>query len=280
MEIRNGHHSLHVTIDGDDAHPPMLLLHGITATVRTWEWLVPHLVDRYRLIRLDFRGHGTSDRTPGHYQPADYVSDAAAVCRQIAGVPCIVIGHSLGGITAAALAQRHPELVRALVLEDPPLGLGRGLDGNSLLDGFRLMRESVPRLQQSGISADVLAGILAAAPSAVGTAFGDLLHPDAMAAMAAGMLELDATVLDRVLDGSMEPAFDPAVPIAVPTLLLTADPSSPDAAARPPDAERLRAGSPQVEVRVMAGSCHLVHDELAQRATFLAEVQRFVDGLG
>ena len=36
----------------------------------------------------------------------------------------------------------------------------------------------------------------------------------------------------------------------------------------------------QVEVRVMAGSCHLVHDELAQRATFLDEVQRFLERLG
>ena len=59
--------------------------------------------------------------------------------------------------------------------------------------------------------------------------------------MAAGMLELDATVLDPVLDGSIVPVFDPDVAIAAPTLLVTADPVSPDAVARPADIERVRA---------------------------------------
>lgn len=282
MEIKNGDRALNVVVDGDASAPPIVLLHGITSTVRTWECLVPRLIERYRTIRLDFRGHGRSDRTPGEYMLSGYLADAAAVCRQVAGEPCVVIGHSLGGITALALAQHHPELVRALVLEDPPLGIesaGSDLEGNSLMDGFRLMRASIPRLQADNIPASTLAEILTRAPSAVQTPFGELLFPDAMGAMAAGMLELDATVLDRVLDGTMEPVFDPGRPIDAPTLLLTADPSSPDAAARPPHVQRFAATSPGVDVRVMPGACHLIHDELAQRDKFIDEVLAFLDRL-
>lgn len=276
MQIRNGDLPLHVELDGEEGARPVLLLHGITASVRTWDWLVPHLADRYRLVRLDFRGHGRSGRTPGAYQPEGYVSDAAAVCRELAGDPCIVIGHSLGGMTAAALAQRHPDLVRAMVLEDPPLGAVRRLEGNTLMDGFRLMRESIPRLQDKGVPVDALASSLAKAPSAVGTPFGELLHPDALTTMAAAMLEVDATVLDPVLDGTNVAAFDPETPIGVPTLVLTADPTSPDAVARPDDVGRVCAASPQVAVQVMAGASHLIHDELAQRDAFLEAVTAFL----
>lgn len=279
MEIHNGDLALHALVDGPDGAPPVLLLHGITASVRTWDWLVPDLAQRYRVIRLDFRGHGRSGRAPGQYHLPGYVSDAATACRQLADGPCTVIGHSLGGGTAAALAQQHPELVRGLVLEDPPLGARRDLDGNALLDGFRQLRESVPRLQASGIPADTLADVLAGAPSAVGRTFGELLHPDALAAMAGGMLELDAAVLDPVLDGTMQPAYDAAAPIGVPTLVITADPASPDCVCRTPDVEGLRAASPHAEVSVLPGASHLVHDELGQRDAFRAEVLAFLDRL-
>lgn len=277
MEIELDQRTLHITSDGDPAGPPVLLLHGITSCTATWGWLVPDLVELgHRVLRLDFRGHGGSDRAPGEYHMAGYVADAAAVCLQVADAPCIIIGHSLGGGTAAGLAQRHPDLVRALVLEDPPLGAARRLEGNSLLDGFRLMRTSVPRLQAEGITVEVLAGILGRAPSPVGTPFAELLNADALVAMAEGMLQLDASVLDPVLNGVTTPVFDPARPISVPTLLITADPTSPDAVARPADAEQLLATSPLAEVLVMQGASHLVHDELAHRDAFRSAVLAFL----
>ena len=66
VELHTDELTLHYEDDGDAAAPPILVLHGITQSTATWGWLVPHLPD-HRVVRLDFRGHGRSGRTPGAY---------------------------------------------------------------------------------------------------------------------------------------------------------------------------------------------------------------------
>lgn len=281
VKVRNGSIELEVREDGSPSAPPLLLLHGITSSGGTWNWLVPELAERYRVLRLDFRGHGESDRTPEQYSSPGYVSDAVAALEQVAARPAIVMGHSLGGATTAALAQRHPELLRAAVMEDPPLGLGAGeeptLEGNSLLDAFTLMRESIPQLQASGIDVDTLVGILGAAPSATGGTFGDILHPDGIEQMAESLLRTDASVLDPVLGGRIEAFLDSTTAFAVPSLVVCADPAKPDAVASPDLARAFADISPATEVLVVEGAGHLIHDELASRETFRAAVLDFLE---
>src|SRR3954469_10554661 len=122
VHVACGDLSLHVAEDGDPTSPPVLLLHGIIGSRSTWGWLVPDLGERFRVLRLDFRGHGRSDRAPGQYTADGYVADAVAALEQAAGRPCVLVGHSLGGATAGAIAQRRPELLSGVVLVDPPLG--------------------------------------------------------------------------------------------------------------------------------------------------------------
>ena len=271
MFIDNDGVALHVADDGQHDAPVVLVLHGITSCTTTWDWLVPHLVDTHRILRLDFRGHGQSGRAPGTYHFPSYLADAIAVCEQLAGGPAFVLGHSLGGGTAAALAQQRPDLVRGLLLEDPALASRDQLqgehDGNTLLGAFQLIRQGVPRLQQSGMSVEQLTGIVAAGPRPAGGTLGDTMYPDAIRAMAVAMLQLDATVLDPVLDGSMITSFDPAATIPVPATVLAADAASPDAVVRAIDIERLAQYSPHVAVRMLAGAGHLIHDSLAHRNT-------------
>jgi pimeloyl-ACP methyl ester carboxylesterase len=284
MHIRHDDIDLHVAEDGDPSAPPILLLHGITSSTHTWDWIVPTLAERFRVLRLDFRGHGDSARAPGAYLPDDYVGDAVAALQQVAGVPAAVVGHSLGGATAAALAQRHPGLLTAAFMEDPPLGAiepaaAVSLEGHALLDGFRLMRESIPQLQSSGIALTTLVGILAAAPDASGATFGDLLLRDGIESMAAGLLACDATVLDPVLAGEITTFLDPTLPLAVPSTIVTADPARPDAVCDPAVAEHYRRTSPDVVVHTVAGAGHLVHDERSSRETFRSALVDFVDRL-
>lgn len=288
VQIHNGSIELHVAVDGDPAAPPILLLHGITASGRTWEWFVPTLAERFRVLRLDFRGHGGSGRAEGEYGLDGYAGDAVAAIEQIAEQPCVVIGHSLGGATAAALAQRHPDLLVAAVMEDPPLGFRAPpagtsadalLEGNSLLDAFRVIRRSAPQLQASGITVEVLAGVLAATPAATGPTFGELLHPDGVTSMAAALLAVDASVLDPVLTGTVGPFLDADAPLRVPSLILCADPAKPDAVADPALAAHYADISTATEFVVLDGAGHLMHDELASRDRFRDAVIDFVDRL-
>lgn len=101
---------------GGDA-PPLVALHGHFSVGRTFERLARHLEGRWRVIALDQRGHGLSD-APGDYSRDGYVRDVVALIDALALAPAVVLGHSLGGVNAYQLAARHPERVRALVIED------------------------------------------------------------------------------------------------------------------------------------------------------------------
>ena len=238
MKVRNGSIELNVLDDGDQSAPPLLLLHGITSYGGTWQWLVPEFAERFRVLRLDFRGHGDSDRAPDEYTSSGYVSDALAVLDTL-DQPAIVMGHSLGGVTTAALAQHHADRLRAAIMEDPPLGLGpqstsdQPLEGNSLLDAFHLMRESIPQLQASGITREVLTG-------------------------------------------TIEAFLGPEGGFGVPSLIICADPSKPDAVADPDLAHGFASRSDAVDVRIIDGAGHLIHDELASRDTFRRAVLDFL----
>ena len=146
-----------------------------------------------------------------------------------------------------------------------------------MLDGFRLMRQTIPQLQEAQIPLDTLVAMLAAAPDTSATStFGEMLHADALEAMAQSLLAVDATVLDPVLTGSIEAFLDPDAPLAVPTLIVCADPSKPDAVADPGLAEGFAARSPSVEI-VVADAGHLIHDEKSSRDWFRTAVVEFLD---
>ena len=115
--------------EGPKSGPTLVLVHGITARWRVFQPIVPTLAQRWHLVAMDLRGHGGSGHVPGRYGVLDYASDVLALIRHLDDGPVAVTGHSLGALTGIALASEHPEAVRALVLEDPPLGSfsGRGL---------------------------------------------------------------------------------------------------------------------------------------------------------
>ena len=279
MQVKNGDVILHVETAGDQSASPLLLMHGITASGRTWDWFMPTLAARFRVLTLDFRGHGKSGRASGDYQPQAYVTDAIAVLEELADGPAILIGHSLGGMTGAALMQQRPDLVKAAVLEDPPLGAmdqTSALHGNPLLDAFRLMRATVPGLQEACVPVDRIAETMATMPSSSGIPMGDLIQPDAILVMAQALLELDVTVLDPVLDGTAQNSFDRTKPIELPTLIISADPAMPDALATPAEVDPVLETSPSVEHRAIPGAGHLVHDGLATREGFVDQVEDFL----
>ena len=282
MQINNDGVSLHVAEDGNPDGPVVLFLHGITGSTDTWDWAVPELAATHRVLRLDFRGHGDSGHAPGTYGFKTWVSDAIAACEQVAGGPAVLVGHSLGGGVAASVAQERPELVRAVLLEDPAIMSGAlevDDEPNALLAVFAVMRESIPMVQASGVSLDALVGILNDSPGIDGRLFKESLQPDAIQAMAKATLRLDASVLDGVLAGVTDPVYDGRVGMSVPGIVLAGDEASPDTIVRAPEKALLAESSPKIDVRVVAGAGHLIHDSLEYRETMRLALHEVVDTL-
>src|SRR5215472_7191262 len=131
--------TIHYSRTGDKNNPSVLLLHGITDSGRCWSRLATDLAGSYDLIMTDARGHCHSRTTAAEVSIVLLAEDAIAVIRALGlQKPCL-IGHSMGAVTAAAVAANHPDVVRAIVLEDPPLldkppsqdDINRGLVGTN-----------------------------------------------------------------------------------------------------------------------------------------------------
>ncbi|PZT71715.1 MULTISPECIES: alpha/beta fold hydrolase [unclassified Streptomyces] len=121
--------TLHVCQDGPREAPALLLIHGSASSVRSWDALVPLLTRNgaraHRVVRVDLLGHGRSDKPDdGSYAIPDQARRVGEVLDRLGVGRAVVVGHSSGGVTATAPAERRPELVSALVLVNTGPGLG------------------------------------------------------------------------------------------------------------------------------------------------------------
>ena len=99
--------------------PPLILLHGIARTARTFDHVAPHFTANYHVLAVDMRGHGDSGWDPqGSYVVEDYVKDIAALIAHLKLRNIVLWGNSTGGRVAQMIAGLHPELVKAVIVED------------------------------------------------------------------------------------------------------------------------------------------------------------------
>lgn len=112
-----GNHEFFVREAGFPDAPPLVLLHGwLYDGGATWHRVLPMLAEHHRVLVIDLRNHGKSDRIRHRYDIADAADDVARVldALDLGAVP--VVGWSMGGMTAQELAIRHPGRVSRLVL--------------------------------------------------------------------------------------------------------------------------------------------------------------------
>jgi pimeloyl-ACP methyl ester carboxylesterase len=105
-------------VDFGGTGPGILLVHGMMGRATTWHSTAQWLTDLGHVVGYDARGHGLSDAPEGPYDRAAHIGDAAAVIEALGLGPAVVIGHSMGALTAWQLAGARPDLVRSIVVGD------------------------------------------------------------------------------------------------------------------------------------------------------------------
>ena len=106
----------HAAVEGPPHAPAVVFANSLGTDFRIWNAVVARLGPRIRTIRYDMRGHGLTEATPGDYAIVTLADDLAALLEALRVRGAVVVGLSVGGMVAQALAARRPELVRALVL--------------------------------------------------------------------------------------------------------------------------------------------------------------------
>lgn len=113
----------HVNFIRRGAGPPVLLIHGMAASLHDWDKLIPELASNgYRAYALDLLGHGESSkpRDKDQYRLETLFDFLAEWIDSLElEMPPVLVGHSLGGYLSLAYAQRYPDKVQELVLIDP-----------------------------------------------------------------------------------------------------------------------------------------------------------------
>jgi pimeloyl-ACP methyl ester carboxylesterase len=99
--------------------PPVLLLHGLLLNGSCWTPLARALEDEYDVVMPDARGHGRSSVPDRGYSYDNLADDAVGLVDALRLDAPVLIGHSMGGMTAAVAASRNPKRFRGLVLADP-----------------------------------------------------------------------------------------------------------------------------------------------------------------
>jgi pimeloyl-ACP methyl ester carboxylesterase len=205
---------------GPDNGPTLLLLHGVTSRRDGFLRVIDTLVEDYRVITMDQRGHGLSGHASGAYEREDHARDIRFVMENVCEEPTIVWGHSMGGGNSVAMANNPPANFKALVLEDPAVfGRVRPVRANNspTMNGFQIHLGLI----EAGLSIEEMAPKLQeASPN----------QPEYFANWKAEcLLQMDVDILRGVVGGTYRGFDDPAAMLAnitVPVLLLQADPDA------------------------------------------------------
>jgi pimeloyl-ACP methyl ester carboxylesterase len=241
----------------DPSAPTIVLLHGLGDSGDCWPDAVRRWSPDYRLIGVDLLGHGRSPRfTPEQLASRDpmeatYAAAEATVARVAAahGGRVLAVGHSMGGGLAGALAARRPDLVAAVVLEDPA------------------WRDAAERVQPRGVVHERVAECRAFADDPAGQLekgrADNPTWPDVeLAPWVESKAQVDLAFLDLGIANLLEPWDDIVASIAAPALVLLAERGGPVS-----PAVRARAAgiaNPLLDIRVVEGAGHCVRRDRAE----------------
>lgn len=117
---------------GDPNGIPVIFLHGITDSWRSFEPVLPHLPSQVHAFALTQRGHGDAGRPEEGYTPQDFAADVVAFMDTLGIEKAVIAGHSMGSYVAQCFAFDYPERTLGIVLA----GSFVKFEGNQVLEEF------------------------------------------------------------------------------------------------------------------------------------------------
>jgi pimeloyl-ACP methyl ester carboxylesterase len=246
------------------AGAPLVLLHGGWSDGRAWRPQLEGLADRFDLIAWDAPGCGGSEDPAGAMALSDYADELAELVAALGVERAHLCGLSWGGGLAIAVWERHPELVRSLVLAGAYAGWKGSLPPEEVEARVRRVRAEVERPPVEWMD-----GYLP-------TFFAGPVPAEATELMRTMMAESRPAGMLPMLTAFAEADLSAVLPtIGVPTLLLWGE--CDQRATVRTVAQRLQAGIPGAELVVLPGVGH--YNSLEAPDAFNAEVRRFLGEL-
>jgi len=138
----------------------ILCVHGITANCRFWDRLASALAPHHRLIAMDLRGRGLSDKPPAGYSIKHHCKDIAALMDDLGLERPVLMGHSLGAFISLVFAAQYPARVDRLILVDG----GGKLSEGQMAKVFAGIKPSLDRLGKIFPSFEAYLSLMKQAP--------------------------------------------------------------------------------------------------------------------
>jgi pimeloyl-ACP methyl ester carboxylesterase len=139
---------------------PILCVHGITANCRCWDLLAKTLTPEYRVLAMDLRGRGRSDKPPAGYSLDYHLRDINCLLDDLKLENAVIMGHSLGAFIGLAFAAQYPQRTDRLILVDG----GGDLSAEQLNKVFEGIKPALDRLGHNFPSAQAYLDKMKEAP--------------------------------------------------------------------------------------------------------------------
>jgi len=255
-----------------EPHPHKLVfLHGVMGSAANWRRVIPAFEDRYQVLAYDQRGHGWSFKPATGYSPEDYSLDLKLIVDELGWNKISLIGHSMGGRNALHFAQKYPQRLETLVLED--IGPEGNMDAMKKTIGYVEMvpvpftnkkaareyfnNQFVPKLG-GGKAAHVLAEF-----------FYTNIEPKPDGS--ADWRFSKNAILSSLVSGHFKPRWDAVEDLKIPTLFLRGEHSEDFPRA---EFDKVLRVNPAIEGAQIAGAGHWVHFDNPQE--FIRVVNDFL----
>jgi pimeloyl-ACP methyl ester carboxylesterase len=242
-------------VEGDD--PPVLLVHGIGCDHTIFAPQFEHFARKgQRVVAVDLRGHGKSDKPHQSYTMQLFADDLAWMCEQLGLHKPVVIGHSMGGVVALALG--YPDGPSAIVILDAPVV--RPAEGQAAMQRFIDQLRGASYHDYQELMRGFVSNIL----------FIPTDDQERKERIAQQMCSAPQHVVVSAFEGTRD--FDPAEAgrrLAVPALYVEANEPQPRS-----DMARLREMFPQVQHGKTVGSGHFCQLEVPEQVN--AMIDRFL----